>query len=383
MRLINLIVKNLLRRKLRSSLTVVGVAVAVATVVTLVGAARSLRESAAGALRSRGVDLVVVRTGAVRQTTSSMRQGLAPRIAALPDVAEVVPALTDVISLTGGGVVGLPVHGWPVDAKVWDTVKLTSGRRPASDDRDGVVIGNVLATNLDKHVGDTLEIELRNFRVLGIYESDNPFESGSAIVRLSDLQELMDRQGQVSEFLVMLAADVPDRKAAIDTIRQKVEELTGGHGRALGLTALATEQYASRDLEIQLAGGMAWGTSVIALVVGSVGVLNTMLMSVMERTREIGVLRALGWRKLRIMKMIVSESCLLTLAGAMLGTSLGSLLTALVSRFTIARELVHGNVSLPTVAGGFGLALAAGLLAALYPAYHAANLQPTEALRYE
>ncbi|HQU42728.1 MAG TPA: ABC transporter permease [Pirellulales bacterium] len=181
MRFIDLVLKNLLRRKLRSVLTVVGVAIAVATVVTLVGAARSLRQSAAAAYENQGVDLVVVRAGAVQRTSSSLDQRLARRIAALPGVAHVVPALTDVISL-GGGVIGLPVHGWPAGTPVWNSLKLIEGRRLAAHDRDGVLLGNGLAKNLNKRVGDTVEIELRRFRVVGVYQSANPFESGAAVV---------------------------------------------------------------------------------------------------------------------------------------------------------------------------------------------------------
>ncbi|OYV93218.1 MAG: hypothetical protein B7Z73_03735 [Planctomycetia bacterium 21-64-5] len=382
MRFIDLVLKNLLRRKLRSVLTVVGVAIAVATVVTLVGAARSLRQSAAAAYENQGVDLVVVRAGAVQRTSSSLDQRLARRIAALPGVAHVVPALTDVISL-GGGVIGLPVHGWPAGTPVWNSLKLIEGRRLAAHDRDGVLLGNGLAKNLNKRVGDTVEIELRRFRVVGVYQSANPFESGAAVVLLADLQQLMDRKGQVSEFLVMLAADESDRKDAIEAVKQQVAQLTDDDGDSLGLTALATEQYVSQDMEIQLADEMAWGTSFIALVIGCIGVLNTMLMSVMERTQEIGVLRALGWRKSRVIEMVLSESCLLSLAGAGLGTGLGSALVAVLSRFTVARGLIRGNVSAATVLAGFALAVVMGLVAAIYPAYRGANLQPTEALRYE
>ncbi len=382
MRFIDLVLKNLLRRKLRSVLTVVGVAIAVATVVTLVGAARSLRQSAAAAYENQGVDLVVVRAGAVQRTSSSLDQRLARRIAALPGVAHVVPALTDVISL-GGGVIGLPVHGWPAGTPVWNSLKLIEGRRLAAHDRDGVLLGNGLAKNLNKRVGDTVEIELRRFRVVGVYQSANSFESGAAVVLLADLQQLMDRKGQVSEFLVMLAADESDRKDAIEAVKQQVAQLTDDDGDSLGLTALATEQYVSQDMEIQLADEMAWGTSFIALVIGCIGVLNTMLMSVMERTQEIGVLRALGWRKSRVIEMVLSESCLLSLAGAGLGTGLGSALVAVLSRFTVARGLIRGNVSAATVLAGFALAVVMGLVAAIYPAYRGANLQPTEALRYE
>jgi putative ABC transport system permease protein len=121
----------------------------------------------------------------------------------------------------------------------------------------------------------------------------------------------------------------------------------------------------------------------IALVIGSVGVLNTMLMSVLERTQEIGVLRAIGWPKIRIIKMIVCESCALGVAGALLGMLAGVGLTAALSRFPAARGAVRGDTAPSVLAAGFVVALAMGLAGSLYPAFRGAGLHPTEALRYE
>ena len=94
-----------------------------------------------------------------------------------------------------------------------------------------------------------------------------------------------------------------------------------------GLSASATEDYVATDSKIRVSTAMAWSTSALALVLGGIGVLNTMIVSVFERTSEIGVLRAIGWRKFRIIRMILLESGLLSIAGATLGTFLALLMT--------------------------------------------------------
>jgi putative ABC transport system permease protein len=298
-------------------------------------------------------------------------------------VADCIPALTDRVSVGSGGPLGIAVHGWPAGSRVWDTLKMVSGRLPGEHDRGSVLIGSQVAHNLDKKVGSRIQIELQKFTIGGIYESSNVFENSAAIMLLPDLQDLMDRKGQVSEFLIMLEKDLPDREQTIERLESQVESLTNQRGEPLGLAALPSSQYVSRNLEIRLAGDMAWTTSAIALLIGSVGVLNTMLMSVMERTQEIGVLRALGWRKRRVMGLILLESCIVSLAGSVLGVVGSVALVAILSRVPSVQGVIRSDTSPSVIGTGLGMALAIGLLGALYPAWRGATVQPTEALRYE
>lgn len=383
MRFLELVRKNVVRAKLRSVLTAFGVAVAIATVVTLVGVSQGFRRSATESFENQGVDMVVVRAGAVQRHASSLSERLRRRLVRMEGVEDVIPALTDRVSVGSGGPLGIAVHGWPAGSRVWQTRKMVSGHSPGEHDRGSVVIGSQVALNLDKKVGSRIQIELQKFTICGVYESSNVFENSAAIMLLPDLQELMDRKGQVSEFLLMLKPDLPDRNQTMERLEQQVESLTNQRGEPLGLAGLPTAQYVSHNLEIRLAGDMAWTTSAIALLIGSVGVLNTMLMSVMERTQEIGVLRALGWRKWRIMRLILLESCIVSLAGSVLGV-IGSVgLVAFLSRVPSVQGLIRSDTS-PTVIGtGLAMALGIGVLGALYPAWRGATVQPTEALRYE
>src|SRR5262249_5390276 len=144
-----------------------------------------------------------------------------------------------------------------------------------------------------------------------------------------------------------------------------------------------TQKFVHGSLHIRMAHAMAWLTSVIALFIGAVSMLNTMIMSVLERVREIGILRAIGWRSSRVVRMVLGESLLLSLAGAAVGTVGAVLLTRWLTTLPTVNGLISGMVSPWVVAQGLLMALAVWLVGGTYPAWRAARMLPTEALRHE
>ena len=376
MRFLTFIIKNLVRRPMRSCLTLLGVALAVGAVVALVGISRGFVDSFVHLYDERGVDLVVVRSGVTERLTSALDEKLGAQIRDVPGVKYVSGALMDVVSFPDLNLFGVPIMGWKSDSFLFDKLKIVSGRQFNDQDGRVVMLGDVLAKNLGKSTGDTLDVmEDEPFHVVGVFQSFSVLENASMIVSLGELQRLMDRPGRVNAFDVI--ADSAEDKAAINGLREKIE------GLAPGLSVMSTHDFVTSNTQIRLARAMAWMTSIIALVIGSVGVLNTMVMSVFERTQEIGILRAIGWRKSRIMRMILMESVLLSLTGAAVGT-LGALaVTRFLSRLPSSSGMISGDISLPVIGQGLLIALVLGLLGGGYPALHGAHLQPTEAIRHE
>jgi putative ABC transport system permease protein len=376
------VLRNVANRKFRSALTVLGVAVAVLAVVALVGIANGFEKSFLELYEGRGVDLLVLRAGTTERMGSSLPEKVGDEIRKLPGVKKVTAGLMDMVSFGKREVIGVPVQGWAPDSFLFDALQPVAGRLLRPDDHGAVMLGVVVAKNVGKQPGDTLEIEGQDFRVVGVYESFSVLENGSAIVLLTDLQALMDRPGQVTGFQVVLD-DVHDRKALAERVRNEIENLHDGRGRPLRLWAQLTGDYVKSLSQIRMAQAMAWMTSVIALVIGAVGVLNTMIMSVFERTREIGILRAVGWRPARIVRLILSESLLLAVLGALLGGAGAVGLIRLLGSLPAVNGYLRTGVPAAVLAQGLLVALAVGLIGGAYPAVRGARLLPTEALRHE
>jgi putative ABC transport system permease protein len=163
----------------------------------------------------------------------------------------------------------------------------------------------------------------------------------------------------------------------VDRIRQQIEAMEKG------VVARPVREHIDGLTEIQLASAMAWLTSAIALVIGGVGVMNTMIMTVQERTREIGVLRAIGWRRGRVIKMILTESLILGAIGAFFGIIGAYALVNFLTRMPTVNGLLDGEIHPIVVVYGVALALMVGLLGGLLPAIIAARMTPTAALRQE
>lgn len=378
-----MVLKNLWQRKLRTGLTCLGMGIAVCAVVTMVGVADVFERAVTQLFQTRGVDLVVTRAKTAQRVASNLNQQFGERFQQLSGVVSVESMLVDVVSFEEANLVAVYILGWDPAGSMFKDLHISVGRALQPGDRNGVLLGFILAKNLDKRVGDKVEIEGKNLDVMGVYESANLFENSSAIVALSDLQRMMDRPKQVTAFLIRVE-DSPEKKARIEVLRKQIEELHDEQGQKLGVSAMPTQEHVKSNLELRVVQSMAWSTSFIALVIGVIGILNTMMISVFERTREIGTLRAIGWRKSRVVRLLLLETLLLSLSGAVLGVLMSLLLTWILSTFPSASALMlPTNVTPSIVAQAVVLSVVTGVIGATYPAVVASRLLPTEALRHE
>jgi putative ABC transport system permease protein len=237
------------------------------------------------------------------------------------------------------------------------------------------MLGKTLAANLGKQPGDKLDVAAREeFEVVGVYESFSPLENGWLIMPLAELQRMMDRQGKV--MVISVVARQPDEETIL-ALRDEIAAM------ASNLEVLPARSFVGSMVEIRLARAMAWMTSALALFVGAISMLNTMLAAVHERTRELAVLRAVGWRKTSVLRLVLIEAVLLALGSAALGTLLGLGAVHLLSLFPTAGRLVVGDIGWDVIAQGFAVAVVLGVLGGLYPACRAARQVPTEGLRHD
>ncbi len=218
---------------------------------------------------------------------------------------------------------GVVLNGWLADCPLFARTKIIDGRKLEAGDTGKVMIGRVLAANLGKKVGDTIELyESIPHQIIGVYESPIVFENGGAVVLLSDMQDMMTRPGEVTGFTMI--ADDEARANDLKDLRQRIAALPEAKEIDVRLEATPSSDFVKGVSQIKVSRAVAWLTSAIALVIGAIGMLNTMIMSVFERTKEIGTLRAIGWKRSRIIKMVIGESMLLSLGGAIVG-SLGGI----------------------------------------------------------
>jgi putative ABC transport system permease protein len=377
MRFYTFVLKNVIRRPVRSSLTVIGMAVAVGAVVALIGVSSGSERSFAQIYQRQNVAIVVQQRGAKQRLTSVLDAKLGDEIQKIPGVKEVNGGLVDFTSLEELGTDAVVIQGWEPGSPLMKKLEiLPSGRLIEPGDSKCILLGEELARALEKKVGDKIPLfESGDFTVVGLFRSPITYETRSMVLSLSDLQKFMGRAGQVTGFAVIV--DHPEDAAEVARIRDAITAL------APRIDAKTADESVSTTTEIRFIRAMSWITSAIAIIIGGVGMLNTMIMSVSERTKEIGILRAIGWRQWRIIRMILTESVLLSLTGGVIGSFSAVGLTHLLGKHPSVAGLIDTHITMPVVGFGILSALAVGLLGAAYPAYRGAQLLPTEALRHE
>ena len=380
MRWSTMIARGLWKRRIRSGLTVVGLGVGVAAVVTMSAVAWGFERSFHRIYEAKGVDLIVVRAGTADRLSSTLDADLAPKLAEVPGVSAVARSLMEAVSFEEAGLVSVLVSGWEAESVLFRGLSMREGRPLSEGGTREAMLGKVLASTLGKHVGDRVSVAGEEFRVRGVYDSPSLFESGGLIIPLAELQTMMGREGQVTGFVVVADRDAlppGPESAALRDLGRRIEAALPG------TAAVPTRDYVAGDLMIRLAKSMAWATTLVALVLGSVGMLNTMVMSVFERTSEFGLLRALGWRRWRVLALVMGESLVLGVVGGAVGAVLGIVGLFGLRLFPTARGFVAAEVPPSALAVGLGLGVVLSLLGGLYPALRAARLDPIEAIRHD
>lgn len=372
MHFFQLILKNLLRRPLRSFLTVVGTSIGIAAVVSLAGMASGFERSWADVYQARGTDLIVTKSISRSTMPAAFPYQIKSELLQLPGVHEVGALLSDIFSVEDSPTV--LVIGWEPKTSLWNHARIKEGRWPDDASEDTVAIGTLNAEMLGKKLGDKIQIETREFTVCGVFNSPALAESGAIVMPLPAMQALTEKPGLVNFFDVWLAPNTP--AAETERLRQTIKS------QFSGLTAFSPGGVSQNNIAMQMAKAMTWSVSSIALVVGAIGVANTVLMSVFERLHEIGILLAIGWRRRRIVRMILAESLLLTFVGGVLGCGLG----VLAARLLEASPWVHGKLQANVTPSLLGVALAIaitlGAVGGLYPAWMGSRMSPATALRH-
>jgi ABC-type antimicrobial peptide transport system permease subunit len=359
--------RNLWRQRTRTALTLLGIGVSIGAIVALGGVAEGMANVMTEMWRASQTDVFAIEAG-VDSDFSAIDQRVGARIAARPDVE----AVSGII-MTGFNTEEMPMlivfgyHPRELAIRHFHVVEgepLTSSRQ--------VIVGRQASEQMGLEVGDTLRLLGSNFRVVGIFETGMSFEDIGVVISLREAQALTGKPHQVQMYGIKLI-DPHQGETVRDELSEMFPEID------FALTADAVESISDMQVMRQLIAQISF----LAIFIGGLGMLNTMLMSVLERTREIGVLRAVGWRGRRVLGMIIRESLVLGAVGGVCGLLVGQGLAALFAlvpgTFGAMKPIYTPQLFMQALI----VALVAGGLGGLYPAWRATRMRPVEALRYE
>jgi putative ABC transport system permease protein len=372
MRFVRIPFANLARRPMRTGLTMVGVGMAVASYIMMMGLARGLERSWAGSIVERRTDVFVVRKGAIEILSTSIDASVVETLRQQPEVAEATAELVDLVSIESGD--SALVCGWPAHSYLWETLGIKEGRKPAPDKRE-VVIGESVASVLGSRVGSGIRLIDQDLTIVGVSHQSGVLIGSAVVMPLSTMQHLFNREGQVTAIHLRMAT-----RADVGADGQ---DLAGLSARFPALTFTKTEDVANTNRVVGLLRAIASLTSSIGLLMGVVVLVNTLLMSVAERTREIGTLTALGWSSRLVMRMILLEALVVSMVGGVVGIAAGAMGVQWLARATVVRGFVEPQVSTGLMVETLVAALLLGLAASVYPAWRAATMPTAAALRHE
>jgi putative ABC transport system permease protein len=382
---LKLILKNPFRNKTRTSLAIFGIAIGITIIVAMGMVTNGLQSSTQSTINAGSAEITVTNgsSNSFSATGGTLSQSIVNDVKNVSGVKTAAGVLSMSNSSSNstsggpssspGGMGGLTIIG--IESSQLSLAGVSSsdvnGSLFSNGSTDEVIIGKNEAKSLNKTVGDTINLYGKDFKITGIYETGNIMQDQNVFMPINTLQSLTNNTGRISSVYVKIADN-----ANATTVSKAITNAYPGLS-----TTTAADQASRMNSITDTIDSASWAISLLAIFIGGVGVINTMIMSVFERTREIGVLKAVGWKDRRILGMIIGESIVLTLLAAIVGTIVGVI--GVEVAFYLLGSTLTAVFSIDILIRAFGVALIVGVLGGLYPAYRASRLQPTEALRYE
>ena len=354
------------RRPMRTFLTALGTALGIATIVALLAVAEGAQQSAGKFLSLGSADLGLFQKDAADPTTSVLPVSLVPRLTATSGVAAATPLIllvNDVRKSPSAIVFGAQPHSFVTNRYVFTTGHMFSGAGQA-------VVGSDLASHLHLRPGGTLIVAHRPFRIAGIYHMGVAEQDDGAVIPLGAAQAISGKTGEATTVAVSLSRTT-SRAQGIRTISRRFP----------GLLVIGDGVPASRaGVNSLMLSNLALVLAVIALVIGGIGVMNTMLMAVVERRAEFALLSAVGWSGVQIGTRVVIEGVVTTIIGAAIGLLLGVVGAHLLVSVLGAQDYVAPNVTAWILGRALLVGVLLGVLGGLYPAWRAARVSPAQVL---
>ncbi|QDC46632.1 FtsX-like permease family protein [Candidatus Methylopumilus universalis] len=391
--------------RLRTFLTMLGMVIGVGAVILMMAIGEGAQQSIKRSIDSMGSNLFVILSGS--SSTSGSRSGSgnssalnindANAVGDLEDIAAIAPISTGNAQIIFSGnnwntsIIGtsptyFSIRGWNVDSgELFSDADIRSANRVA-------LIGKTVAENLFGDdidpIGKTIRIKKSPFMILGVLESkgqsfDGRDQDDTIIVPITTAQRKLFGN-QIPGSVRMIMAQAKSEKymgvaedAINDLIRQRhnIRENAESDFSVRNLTAMAKTASETAKTMSMLLGAIAS----ISLLVGGIGIMNIMLVSVTERTREIGIRMAIGAREKDILLQFLLEACVISIVGCVIGIALG-LGGALIVKKMVGAEIL---ISMRSIVLAFSVAASVGVFFGYYPATKAAKLHPIEALRYQ
>lgn len=370
MNFFTIVLRGLWRRPVRTGLTLVGISIGIAAVVSLVGMASGYEKSVVKQLEVIGIDVIVsnMEGGMMPKVFDESLQG---KVSKLPEVEEATTVLMQMLMVEEAPMMMVSGREW--DGFTWDQLKVVDGRMPKDETERVVVIGSLAADVLKKEVGDRVQIEIDEFEVVGIVDGQSVVENGAIILSLPLFQEVMGYEGKANFLDIKVTQETTEE--GVSALCDKIEVIFP-EGRAV-----KAGEVVGTSQGFRIARAMSWSTSLLAIIVGVLGVMNTMLMTVFERTHEIGIFLALGWKRRMIVFLVLCESAILGLIGGGVGVGLGYVTLKLLESTEVIRGMLEPDFSGSLVLRAICIAVFVGVISGLYPAWRSSRLTPSVALQ--